>query len=295
MRVEPICRALQVAPWAYRRHAARQRNPALLPPRAQRDAQLLAQVQRMYDQNLRVKTAGGHLHALDRRQAQGSGGCEAAAVQFEGTRVALTRSFVWKHKDGAAVRAAGLPKVPNAAPRLQAGRPTCQKALRTWQRTAGSLQGAGPSTLPIADHRWRCPFRLQVTQQFVVHAFDRHVRPFALERRCEGTPGAVSRPMVHPLLARPGFAACWSRSTWTSRSLSELRLACSRSIVHPPHRLLLSVSDRLRLGAIREFFRVVWQPRLFRIRWGAYKNDDGLIAAAHGLGAQLESKATVFK
>jgi transposase InsO family protein len=52
--VEPICRALQVAPSAYRRHAARQRNPALLPPRAQRDAQLLAQVQRVYDQNLRV-------------------------------------------------------------------------------------------------------------------------------------------------------------------------------------------------------------------------------------------------
>jgi len=52
--VEPICSALQVAPSAYRRHAARQRNPALLPARAQRDASLLVQVQRVYDQNLRV-------------------------------------------------------------------------------------------------------------------------------------------------------------------------------------------------------------------------------------------------
>jgi transposase InsO family protein len=52
--VEPICSALQVAPSAYRRHAARQRNPALLPVRARRDAQLLPQVQRVYDQNLRV-------------------------------------------------------------------------------------------------------------------------------------------------------------------------------------------------------------------------------------------------
>ena len=52
--VEPICRALQVAPSAYRRHAARQRNPALLSARAQRDASLLVQVQRVYDQNLRV-------------------------------------------------------------------------------------------------------------------------------------------------------------------------------------------------------------------------------------------------
>jgi transposase InsO family protein len=52
--VEPICRALQVAPSAYRRHAARQRNPALLSARARRDAILLPQVQRVYDQNLRV-------------------------------------------------------------------------------------------------------------------------------------------------------------------------------------------------------------------------------------------------
>jgi transposase InsO family protein len=52
--VEPICRALQVAPSAYRRHAARQRNPELLPARAQRDAELLPRVQRVYDANLRV-------------------------------------------------------------------------------------------------------------------------------------------------------------------------------------------------------------------------------------------------
>jgi transposase InsO family protein len=52
--VEPICSALQVAPSVYRRHAARQRNSALLPARARRDAQLLAQVQRVYDHNLPV-------------------------------------------------------------------------------------------------------------------------------------------------------------------------------------------------------------------------------------------------
>ncbi len=52
--VEPICTALQVAPSAYRRHAARQRNPALLPARARRDARLLPEVQRVYDKNLQV-------------------------------------------------------------------------------------------------------------------------------------------------------------------------------------------------------------------------------------------------
>ena len=52
--VEPICRALQTAPSAYRRHAARQRNPALQSARAQRDACLVPQVQRVYEHNLSV-------------------------------------------------------------------------------------------------------------------------------------------------------------------------------------------------------------------------------------------------
>jgi putative transposase len=52
--VESICSALQVAPSAYRRHAARQRNPELQAARAQRDAELIPQVQRVYDANLRV-------------------------------------------------------------------------------------------------------------------------------------------------------------------------------------------------------------------------------------------------
>jgi transposase InsO family protein len=52
--VEPICQALQVAPSAYRRHAARQRDPRLLPARAQRDAALMPQVQDVYDRNLQV-------------------------------------------------------------------------------------------------------------------------------------------------------------------------------------------------------------------------------------------------
>lgn len=52
--VESICRALQVAPSAYRRHAARLRKPALLSARAQRDARLLPEVRRVYEQNLRV-------------------------------------------------------------------------------------------------------------------------------------------------------------------------------------------------------------------------------------------------
>ncbi|MFC6221301.1 IS3 family transposase, partial [Pelomonas aquatica] len=52
--VESICRVLQVAPSAYWRHAARQRIPALRSLRAQRDAQLLPQVQRVWQANHQV-------------------------------------------------------------------------------------------------------------------------------------------------------------------------------------------------------------------------------------------------
>jgi len=49
--VEPICQQLQVAPSAYRRHAARQRDPALRSPRAQRDEQLMTEIERVWQEN----------------------------------------------------------------------------------------------------------------------------------------------------------------------------------------------------------------------------------------------------
>lgn len=52
--VEPICKALQVAPSGYWREAARRRNPALRPPRQQRDAVMLEHVERVWTSNLRV-------------------------------------------------------------------------------------------------------------------------------------------------------------------------------------------------------------------------------------------------
>jgi len=49
--VEPICKQLQVAPSAYRRHAARRRHPALRSPRARRDDDLMPRIQRVFEVN----------------------------------------------------------------------------------------------------------------------------------------------------------------------------------------------------------------------------------------------------
>jgi transposase InsO family protein len=52
--VEPICRLLQVAPSAYWRHAARQRDPSLRSARARWDEFLMPHIQRIWDANFQV-------------------------------------------------------------------------------------------------------------------------------------------------------------------------------------------------------------------------------------------------
>ncbi len=52
--VEPICKALQVAPSADWREAARKRDPALCPPRRQRVTRLVPEIDRVWNANMRV-------------------------------------------------------------------------------------------------------------------------------------------------------------------------------------------------------------------------------------------------
>ena len=52
--VEPICRVLRIAPSAYFRHAARQRDPSLRSARAIRDEVLRVQIERVWQENFRV-------------------------------------------------------------------------------------------------------------------------------------------------------------------------------------------------------------------------------------------------
>ena len=68
--VEPICKALQVAPSAYWREAARQREPALCPPRRQREAQLLPEIERVWNANMRVYGADKVWKQLNRERIE---------------------------------------------------------------------------------------------------------------------------------------------------------------------------------------------------------------------------------
>jgi len=66
--VEPICKALQVAPSAYWREAARKRDPALCPTRRLRDTALLPEIERVWNSNLRVYGADKVWKQLRREQ-----------------------------------------------------------------------------------------------------------------------------------------------------------------------------------------------------------------------------------
>ncbi len=52
--VEPICRVLPIAPSTYHDHAAKQRDPSRLPPRAQRDLVLKSEILRVHAENFGV-------------------------------------------------------------------------------------------------------------------------------------------------------------------------------------------------------------------------------------------------
>jgi transposase InsO family protein len=52
--VEPICRVLPIAPSTYHSHAARRRAPGLRPARERRDAELRAEVRRVFEANFGV-------------------------------------------------------------------------------------------------------------------------------------------------------------------------------------------------------------------------------------------------
>jgi len=148
--VEPICRALQVAPSAYRRHAARQRDPALLPERAQRDARLLVQVQRVYDENLRVYGADKVWRQLQREGTLVARCTVERLMKLNGLRGA---------RRGKAVRTT----VPDA------------KAACPLDRVNRHFKAERPNQLWVADFTYVSTWQGFVYVAFVIDVFARYI------------------------------------------------------------------------------------------------------------------------
>ena len=52
--VEPICRVLEIAPSNYHEHVRRRAKPETAPPRVQRDAKLMVEIRRVFEENFQV-------------------------------------------------------------------------------------------------------------------------------------------------------------------------------------------------------------------------------------------------
>ncbi len=148
--VEPICTALQVAPSAYRQHAARQRDPALLSERAKRDAQLLPEVQRVFDQNLQVYGADKVWRQLH-REGQAVARCTVERLM----RLAGLRGV----RRGKSVRTT----VPDA------------KAACPLDRVNRQFEAERPNQLWVADFTYVSTWQGFVYVAFVIDVFARYI------------------------------------------------------------------------------------------------------------------------
>jgi len=145
-----MCSALQVAPSTYRRHAARQRNPTLLSTRARRDAHLLPQVQRVYDQNLRVYGADKVWRQLGR---------EGTAVARCTVQRLMRRLGLQGVRRGKAVRTT----VPDA------------KAVCPRDRVNRQFKADRPNRLWVADFTYVPTWQGFVYVAFVIDVFARYI------------------------------------------------------------------------------------------------------------------------
>jgi putative transposase len=62
--VEPICSVLPIAPSTYYEHKARQADPSRLPRRSRRDAALMVEIERVWDENRQIYGARKVWHQL---------------------------------------------------------------------------------------------------------------------------------------------------------------------------------------------------------------------------------------
>jgi putative transposase len=148
--VEPICSALQIAPSAYRRHAARLRDPARLPARARRDAGLMPQVQRVFEANLRVYGADKVWRQLLR---------EGVAVARCTVERLMRRLGLQGVRRGKGVRTT----VPDA------------KAACTLDRVNRHFKAQRPNQLWVADFTYVSTWQGFVYVAFVVDVFARRI------------------------------------------------------------------------------------------------------------------------
>jgi transposase InsO family protein len=148
--VEPICKALQVAPSGYRREAARSRDPALRPMRRRRDAALVPEIERVWENNMRVY------------------GADKVWKQLRRERFAVARCTVERLMRGAGLRGVIRGKsvrttVPDA------------KAACPLDRVNRQFRAERPNQLWVSDFTYVSTWQGFVYVAFVIDVFARYI------------------------------------------------------------------------------------------------------------------------
>jgi putative transposase len=148
--VEPICEALQVAPSGYRREAARERQPALWPARRQRDAALLPEIERVWENNMRVY------------------GADKVWKQLRRERFAVARCTVERLMRGAGLRGVIRGKtVRTTVPDTKAPCPM--------DRVNREFRAVRPNQLWVSDFTYVSTWQGFVYVAFVIDVFARYI------------------------------------------------------------------------------------------------------------------------
>ena len=103
---EPICHYLPIAPSTYYEHKARQADPARLPPRVRRDAELRDEIERVWNDNFQVYGAAKVWQQLG-REGRKVARCTIKRLMRQiglqgatrGPRFKVTRSRTRPHRD----------------------------------------------------------------------------------------------------------------------------------------------------------------------------------------------------
>ncbi len=148
--VEPICKALQIAPSGYWREAARRREPALRPPRRRRDAALLPEIERVWESNLRVYGADKVWKQLRREQ-------------FAVARCTVERLMRWRGLRGVIRGKSVRTTVPDA------------KAVCPLDRVNRQFRAERPNQLWVSDFTYVSTWQGFVYVAFVIDVFARYI------------------------------------------------------------------------------------------------------------------------
>ncbi|MGH8274441.1 MAG: IS3 family transposase [Gammaproteobacteria bacterium] len=148
--VEPICKVLPIAPSTYYEHVVRRTDPAKVPPRLQRDAELEKRIQRIWEENFRAYGARKVWRQLQR---------EGEAV----ARCTVERLM----------RRMGLKGVVRGKPvRTTVSRPG---ALSPLDRVKRQFRAERPNALWVADFTYVSTWQGFVYVAFIIDVFARRI------------------------------------------------------------------------------------------------------------------------